>query len=267
MSLCWSRRGKSSPNSPQIPLFHHQSSPSSLGSPGGWQPPRSPRIRTHQHPDTAECSEHPREAPTAPKHLPPSPDPQGPARSVAPSGTPSIPFAPGASPGPSRDPAPSQQGSPVLMGAVGSQLQESAARAGTEGRGQPYHRHPRGVVGHPPPAPPAGRGREGARKSGCGFEPVEGRTSRREQGQRGLGAAGTPGEGGRVWAARHKGASSEGSASPEQLRAGARVAPKAEVTANLVPGLPPPRARCGHGQGGSQGALRYLSTGKRGGGG
>lgn len=35
----------------------------------------------------------------------------------------------------------------------------------------------------------------------------------------------------------------------EPLRAGARVAPKAEVTANLVPGLPPPRARLGMARG------------------
>lgn len=127
--------------------------------------------------------------PKAPTHLP---RPQGPARSVAPSGSLSILFAPGASPGPSPDPAPSQQGSPVRMDAAGSQAQESPARAGTEGRGQPQHRHPRGVVGHPPPAPRAGRGREGARKSGCGFQSPRGKDVTARAGPARAGGCGHP---------------------------------------------------------------------------
>lgn len=163
---------KVTPNLP-IPSVPHQSL--RVGSPSGRKPPRSLRIGTQRHPDTAQCSEHPQEAPTSPKHPPASQKPQGPARSVAPSGTPSTPFAPRASPGPSPAPAAPQQGSPVLMDAAGSRLQDPPARAWHGGRGQPWHRHPWGVVDHPPPAPPAGRGREGARKGGCGFESPRGK--------------------------------------------------------------------------------------------
>ncbi|KAL2298392.1 hypothetical protein Nmel_015387 [Mimus melanotis] len=243
---CWSRRGKSTANSPQIPLFHHQS-----------PHPSAPRW--------AEATEDPQ--PTASRQgsvlpHPASPNPQGPARSAAPSGTLSKPLAPRASPGPSPDPSPSRQGSPVLMNAVGSRLQDSRGWHGGP-RAAPAPA-PAGRRGHRPPAPPAGRGTEGARKSGCGFQSPRGKDVTPRVGPPRAGGLRAPlGEGGRVWAAPQKGASCP-AGSPqlgptEQLRAGARVAPKAEVRRTWCQGCHPPRARCRHGQG----ALRYLNTEKR----
>lgn len=235
--------------------------PSSFGSPCGWKPPRSPRICTQQHPDTAQRSEHPQEAPTSPKHPPASPNPQGPAGSVAPSGTLSILRA---SPGPSPDPAPSppgltcadERGGIPTAGLSGERLARAGEGSpGTGTRGASWatlclHLRPGGE----------GRGRG---KAAAVCRARGGRTSRREWGQRGLGAAGTPRGG---WQGVKEGlparAGAPGSA-PAAAPRSSCVAPKAEVRANLVPGLPPSRARCGHGQGGGQDALRYLNTGKR----
>lgn len=187
MPLCWSRKGKSTPSSPQIPPFHHQSSPPSAASVGG-----SHRGPGGSVPNSIQTRLN---APSIPRRIPhpqsTHPPPQIPSdQHGAPSGTLSTPRA---SLGPSPDPALSPQGSPVLMNAAGSQLQDSGARA--------WHGRARAALA---PAPagrrgatlclhlrPGGEGR-GRGKAAAVCRARGGRTSRREWGQRGLGAAGTP---------------------------------------------------------------------------
>lgn len=219
---------------------------SSFGSLGGRKPPRSRRICTQQHPDTAQCSEHPQEDPTPPKHPPASPNPQGPARSTLrdPEHSQSIPGAePRSSTFPPGLTCADERGGIPTAGLGG----EGLARAG---EGSPGTGTRGASWGHPVPAPPAGRGREGARKSGCGLQSPRGKDVTPRVGPARAGGCGHPP--GRV-AGCQRAASCPGgsprlgpSGGPaEQLRARAGVAPKAEVTANLVPGLPPP----GHGVG------------------
>lgn len=268
MSLCLSA-GAGEANPPQT----HPKSPCSItNAPSA--PSAAPVGGSHRGPrGSAPNSIQPRlNAPSIPRRLPhpkaPTRLPRPPARSVAPSGVLSTPFAPRASPGPSPDPAPSHRGSPVLRSAVGSQVQDSRARAGTGGEGGQPSTGTRGASGatlllH---LRPGGDGRERGKAAAV---------SRARGGKGVTPRAGPPRDGGcghprggwqDVGCTPKRG--SLGGLGPtggpaEQLRAGARVAPKGEVTANLVPGLPPPRARCGHGQGGGQGALRCLNTGKR----
>lgn len=102
---------------------------------------------------------------------------------------------------------------------------------------------PAGRRGHRAPAPPAGRGAQGARKSGCGLQSPGGRTSRREWGSRGLGGCGHPKEGDPALV----GAPS--SAPRSSCAPGFASLRKAEVTANLVPGMPPLWAWPGRGPG------------------
>lgn len=164
------------------PPQSHPKSPHSI-CPSPIPPPRQPQwaeateVPADRHP-TASRHGSVLRAPPGGSHIPKAPTrlPKTPGTSTE-RGTlrdPSTPFAPRASPGPSPAPAAPHQGSPVLMDAAGSRLQDPPARAWHGGRGQPWHRHPWGVVDHPP-APPAGRGREGARKGGCGFESPRGK--------------------------------------------------------------------------------------------
>lgn len=243
-ALCWSRRGKPTTSSLQIPLSHHHSPPPSAAPVGGsHRGPRGPAPSSIQ----TRLS-----APSIPRrlHIPKTPTclPKPPGTSTE-SGTLSTPRA---SPGPSLDPAPSHQGSPVLMnwipiagltgeGSPGTRGASWATlrlhlRPGGAGRGRERRLRlpePRGKGRHGDSGATEGLGLRAppGRVAGCELHPKEGLPALLEP--------------------------------PARPRGAAALAPKAEVTANLVPGLPPPRARCGHGQGGDLGALRYRHNGKR----